>query len=57
MANDRILMSHEYASDAFDYNFLRLELLNDGNSVITTYNSKKEQTAITYFGQGGVAHA
>lgn len=53
----RIIASMEYASEAFDDNILRLELLNDGASVVTAYNSKKEQTAQTYFNQGGVAHA
>jgi hypothetical protein len=58
MINDgRILLTQDYASDAFADNIIRLELLADGVSVYTTFNSKKEQTAQSYVSQGGVAHA
>jgi hypothetical protein len=52
-----IAFQTEFESEAFDNNLVRLELLRDGTSVYTSYNSKSEQTAQSYVGQGGVAHA
>ena len=52
-----LLASTEYESDAFQNNILRLEMLADGSSVLTSYNSKHEITAQSYHGQGRVAHA
>jgi hypothetical protein len=52
-----IAFQAEFESEAFDNNLLRLELLHDGTSVYTSYNSKHEQTALSYVGQKSVAHA
>jgi len=56
---DRInlLASTEYESDAFANNILRLEVLADGNNVLTSYNSKHEITAQSYHGLGRIGHA
>ena len=45
-----LLASTEYESDAFADNILRLEVLADGASVLTSYNSKHEITAQSYHG-------
>jgi hypothetical protein len=55
--NPNVIASSEYESDAFENNILRLEVLLDGNSVFTSYNSKHEVTARSYYGLGRVAHA
>ena len=57
MERPLLLASAEYESDAFENNILRLEVLHDGNSVLTSYNSKKEITAQNYHGLGKVGHA
>ena len=53
----RVAFQYELVSEAFDNNVIRLELLHDGTSVYTSYNSKNEQTAQSYVGQNGLAHA
>lgn len=55
--NPRIAFQTEFDSEAFINNIVRLELLHDGTCVYTSFNSKKEQTALSYVGQGGAAHA
>jgi hypothetical protein len=57
MENPNVIASTEYESDAFENNILRLEVLLDGNSVFTSYNSKHEITAQSYHGLGRIAHA
>jgi hypothetical protein len=57
MENPNVLASTEYESDAFVNNILRLEVLHDGCSVLTSYNSKHEITAQSYHGLGQVGHA
>jgi len=59
MITERInlLASTEYESDAFANNILRLEVLADGSSVLTSYNSKHEITAQSYHGLGRIGHA
>jgi hypothetical protein len=57
MENPNVIASTEYESDAFQNNFIRLEVLLDGNSVLTSYNSKHEITAQSYHGLGRAAHA
>ena len=57
MTQPTVLASTEYESDAFENNILRLEVLTDGNSVLTSYNSKHEITAQSYHGLGRAAHA
>jgi hypothetical protein len=52
-----VIASTEYESDAFQSNIIRLEVLSDGNSVLTSYNSKHEITAKSYPGLGRAAHA
>lgn len=52
-----VAFSTEFESEAFDNNIVRLELLQDGTSVYTSFNSKHEQTACSYFGERGCAHA
>jgi hypothetical protein len=52
-----IAFQHEFESEAFVNNLVRLELLRDGSSVYTSYNSKMEPTAQSYIPQGGIAHA
>jgi hypothetical protein len=52
-----LLASTEYESDAFADNILRLEVLADGASVLTSYNSKHEITAQSYHGLGKIGHA
>ena len=57
MASDLIIASSEYESDAFENNILRLEVLADGCSVLTSFNSKHEITAQSFHGLGKVGHA
>jgi hypothetical protein len=57
MENPNVIASSEYESDAFENNILRLEVLLDGNRVFTSYNSKHEVTAQSYYGLGKAAHA
>jgi hypothetical protein len=57
MERSNILASTEYESDAFEANVLRIEVLHDGCSVLSSYNSKHEQTALSYYGLGRIAHA
>ena len=61
MENPRVqgstIAQTEFASEAFDNNVIRLEVLHDGTSVYTSFNSKNEQTAQSYVGQNGLGHA
>lgn len=59
MITDRpnLIASTEYESDAFQNNILRLEVLADGASVLTSYNSKHEITAQSFHELGKVGHA
>jgi hypothetical protein len=52
-----ILASTEYDSEAYPDNKLRLDLLHDGVSVLTTFDSKGNLTAQSYHSSGKVAHA
>ena len=47
----------EWDSEAFVDNLVRVEILMDGTSRFTTYNSKHEQTAISIMALGRVGHA
>ena len=52
-----MLTSAEWDSEAFVDNLVRAEILMDGTSRFTTYNSKHEQTAISIMALGKVGHA
>ena len=52
-----LLTSAEWESEAFVNNLVRVEILMDGTSRFTTYNSKHEQTAISIMALGRVGHA
>ena len=43
-----IIAQEEYESIAFPENILRAEILHDGTLVVSTYNMKHEQTALSY---------
>jgi hypothetical protein len=57
MERPNVLASTEYESDAFENNILRLEVLLDGTSILTSFNSKHEMTAQSYHSIGRTAHA
>jgi len=45
-----LIASYECESIAYPENILRVEILHDGASVLSTYNMKHEQTALSYVG-------
>lgn len=48
MAQNPIIATDECESVAYPENILRVEILHDGTSVLSTYNMKHEQTALSY---------
>lgn len=52
-----LVASAEYESDAFENNIVRVEVLHDGHSVMTSYNSKGEVTAQSFYALGKVGHS
>ena len=54
-----IIAQADYASEAFENNTVRVEVMHDGSATYATYNSKNEQTAVSYLpiaGKGSIAH-
>ena len=43
-----IMLQDDFESEAFPENILRVEVLQDGTSVLSTYNMSKQQTALSY---------
>ena len=45
---DLTILKDEFESEAFPENILRIEVLQDGTSILSTYNMSKQQTALSY---------
>ena len=54
-----IIAQQEWKSEAADNYIVRLEVTHDGAAVWTAYDSKHDQTAVTYLpfaGKGSIVH-
>ena len=52
-----VLAQDQLESEAFEQNFIHIELLHDGNTILSVTNSKQEETAKTFIAPGVPAHA